>query len=111
MENADWACIINVEMKRETGQYYLTFKRIKIRYRDPNDLGYFNHPFEMGNKIRLLDDALLDQSLSELSLSSDFEAVDLNNKKGKRTATDRDVVDDTDMVDLFDFNKKKNKMS
>jgi replicative DNA helicase len=113
MENADWACIINVEKKRGAEQqYYLTLKRIKIRYRDPNDLSYFNHPFEMGNKIRLLDDVHLETSLSETSLASDFDAVDLNSKRGKKNATEREIVDDDDSNDLFDFassigNKKK----
>jgi replicative DNA helicase len=116
IENSDWVCIINIEKKRSTGQYYLTFKRVKIRYRDPNDLGYFNHPFEMGNRIRLLDDIHLETSLSEESLSSDFDAVDLGNKKGKRTAVEREVIDDDDDEDnLFDFaaaiNNKKKKAS
>ena len=30
IENSDWVCIINVEKKRDTGQYYLTFKRVII---------------------------------------------------------------------------------
>jgi hypothetical protein len=115
MENADWACIINVEKKRGENQYYLTMKRIKIRYRDPNDLSYFNHPFEMGNKIRLLDDAHLETSLSETSLASDFDAVDLNSKRGKKNATEREIVDDGDNAnDLFDFASsigKKKKVS
>ena len=116
IENSDWVCIINIEKKRSTGQYYLTFKRVKIRYRDPNDLGYFNHPFEMGNRIRLLDDIHLETSLSEESLSSDFDAVDLGNKKGKRNAVEREVIDDgDDEDDLFDFaaaiNNKKKKTS
>lgn len=103
MENADWACIINVEKKRGTNQHYLTMKRIKIRYRDPNDLSYFNHPFELGNKIRLLDDVHLETSLSEVSLASDFDAVDLSSKRGKKNATEREVVDGDDDDDLFDF--------
>lgn len=103
MENADWACIINVEKKRGTNQHYLTMKRIKIRYRDPNDLSYFNHPFELGNKIRLLDDVHLETSLSEVSLASDFDAVDLSSKRGKKNATEREVIDGDDDDDLFDF--------
>jgi len=114
MENADWSCIINVEKKRGTDQYYLTFKRVKIRYRDSHDLGYFNHPFEIGNRMRLLDDIHLETSLSEESLASDFEGViDLASAaaKGKRNATKREVVEDDD-DDIFDFasainNKKK----
>lgn len=70
----------------------------------------------MGNRIRLLDDIHLETSLSEESLSSDFDAVDLGNKKGKRTAVEREVIDDDDDEDsLFDFaaaiNNKKKKSS
>lgn len=107
MENSDWCCIINVERKRGTDQYFLTFKRVKIRYRDPNDLGYFNHPFILGNRMQLMDDLNLDKSLSEESLGSDFDGVDLGNKKGNRTATTREVIDDGD--DIFDFGKALNK--
>jgi hypothetical protein len=110
VENSDWSCIINVERKKDTDQYYLTFKRIKIRYRDPNDLGYFNHPFVIGNRMQLMDDVELDRSLSEESLASDFEGIDLSkNKKGKRNATEREVVDDYDESgELFDFSNAIN---
>lgn len=101
IENSDFVCIINVERKRETGQYYLTFKRVKIRYKDLSDLSYFNHPFESNNRMQLIDDIELPQSLSEDSLTSDFDGVDLMNKKGKRNATEREVIED----DLFDFSK------
>lgn len=109
-ENSDWCCIINVEQKRSTGQYYLTFKRTKIRYRDPNDLGYFNHPFEISNRIKLIDDIELEEVLSEESLTSDFEGViDINVAKMNRQAKKREVVEDED--NIFDFgsaiNKKK----
>jgi len=102
IENADWACVLNVEQKKSTSQYYLTFKRIKARYKCPEGLGYFNHPFEMGGKIRLIDDYDLEESLSEDSLRSDFEGVDLSENKGKRTATKREIVED-DAEDIFDF--------
>ena len=106
IENADWVCIINVEKKRDTGQYYLTFKRVKIRYKDLSDMGYFNHPFEGENRMRLIDDLYLDKSLSEDSLVSDFGGVDLLNKNGKRQATERD---DDSSSDLFDFSKSISK--
>lgn len=106
IENADWVCIINVEKKRETGQYYLTFKRVKIRYKDISDCAYFNHPFESENRMRLLDDIGLDNPLSEDSLVSDFCGVELLNKKGKRNAVERESIDDGDS--LFDFSKAIN---
>ena len=102
VENADWACIVNVEQKRSTKQFYLTFKRIKIRYREKSNLTYFNHPFAGGGKITLIDDVDMPESLSELSLSSDFDGSDINAVKGSRTATAREVVDNDD---IFDFTK------
>lgn len=95
IENADFACIINVEKKRSTGQYYLTFKRIKIRYRQATDMGYFNHPFDSNNRMRLVDDIGLDHSLSEDSLATDFDAVNMN-VKGKRNAKTREEISTED---------------
>lgn len=89
MENSDWVCIINVEKKKSTGQYYLTFKRVKLRYREMDDLSYFNHPFEMGAKIQLIDDINLDRQISEESLATDFEGVDLNTNNKRKNAKER----------------------
>jgi len=107
IENADWVCIINVEKKKSTGQYYLTFKRIKIRYRNISDMAYFNHPFDNNNRMRLIDDIGLDHPLSEDSLASDFEGVNLNSG-GKRNATERETVDNSDFFEFAaSINKKK----
>ena len=74
---------------------------MKIRYRELSDLAYFNHPFADGNKMQLIDDIYLEESLSEESLAVEFDGVDVSKKKGKRSATDRDEVGE----DLFDFSK------
>ena len=87
-------------MKQSTGQYYLTFKRIKIRYK-ATDLGYFNHPFNSNNRMMLLDDVHLDKPLSEISLAETFEGVDMNNRKGSRSAKTREIIDNDEP--LFDF--------
>jgi len=64
----------------------------------------------MGNRIRLIDDVHLDHSLSEESLSTDFEGVDLNiDKKGKRNAVERKVIKEDKEEDLFDFSSALNK--
>ena len=110
IENSDVVIIINIEKKKNTNNYYLTFKRVKIRYRDTYELSYFNHPFEVGNRIRLIDDIYLEHSLSEESLSTDFEGVDLNiDKKGKRNAVERKVIKEDKEEDLFDFSSALNK--
>jgi len=60
--------------------------------------------------MKLIDDIYLEKSLSEESLMSDFEGIDENvNKKGKRNAVERDVIDDDDKNDLFDFTRAINK--
>lgn len=83
VENSDWVCIINIEKHKMTGQYYLTFKRTKIRYADKSEgRTYFNHPFADGDKIRLLEDVFLPESLSINSLATDID--DKGKKSGKR---------------------------
>ena len=104
-ENVDWNCIINIEKRKDTGQYYLTFKRVKIRYKDPNDLGYFNHPFEISNRVQLIDDIFMSKSLSEESLATTFEGVTEITTKGRKQATKRKVDEDEG---LFDFASKAN---
>ena len=112
IENSDWVCIINIEKKKGTDTYYLTFKRVKIRYKDISKFDYFNHPFKGGERIELIDDVNLPESLSELSLSTDFIGVqEAGNKKGRRNAVKREeenTDDDDGMLDLNQFlaNKK-----
>jgi hypothetical protein len=103
VENVDWSCILNLEKKKSTGQMYLTFKRIKIRYRDPNDEIYFNHPFSMGNKMQLIPDIYLEKPLSEMSLATDMEAVKLPKKK---LPVESGYVAEED--DIFDTSKEVN---
>lgn len=84
---------------------FLTFKLLKRRYRSSEEderlrrLDYFNHPFEPGNEIRLIDDIDLPTPVSLESLATQFEGVD--EKRGKQNAVNRDSKDDG--------NKKKKK--
>ena len=93
IENSDFVCIINPEVKVDTGELFLTFKMLKRRYRSSEEdeklrrLEYFNHPFEYGNEIKLIDDIDFDKSVSLESLSTKFEAVD--DKRGKQNAIER----------------------
>lgn len=124
LENSDWCCIINPEVKQSTDELYLTFKLLKRRYRSTEDnhklrsLTYFNHPFENGNEIRLVDDVELPNSLSLESLATVFVAKD----DGKQdTAIDRPTKTkegkhqeslikkkETEEYDDFDFSKAMN---
>ena len=111
-ENSDMTIIINPETKADTGEQYLTFKMLKRRYRSHETdeklkkLEYFNHPFEPGNGIRLIDDIYLNKSLSLTSLSS--QLVETEEKRGKKNAIDRDEKkknkhkEDIDDFSVFD---------
>lgn len=121
IENSDFVCIINPEVKSDTNELFLTFKMLKRRYRSSEEneklrrLEYFNHPFEPGNEIRLLDDITLDKPLSLESLSTKFEAMD--DKRGKENAINRGfkedekkkkkkyVEDEMEDFEPFDFNR------
>lgn len=114
VENSDWLCIVNKEVKTDTGELYLTFKMLKRRYRSAEEdeklrrLDYFNHPYEPGNEIRLIDDIDMDKPLSCISLASQFAAVE-DTKRGKKNAVERkDIKDkkkDEDPFGSFEFDK------
>lgn len=59
--------------------------------------------------MRLMDDLGMDHSLSEISLGSDFDVVEMN-KQGKRHAKEREDISE-EKETIFDFagalNKKK----
>ncbi|MNN90721.1 hypothetical protein D3C81_2087220 [compost metagenome] len=66
-------------------------------------MDYFNHPFQEGNKIQLLDDVHLETSLSEEAIGSDFEGIpDLPAAKG---ITGSNAIEE----DIFDFGSAINK--
>lgn len=124
IENSDVVIIINPETKIDTGELFLTFKLLKRRYRSSEEneklrrLEYFNHPFEAGNEIRLIDDVELPKSLSLESLASEFEATD--DKRGQTNATTRETKEKgrdrktlnfstpSNDFDPFDFNRTSN---
>lgn len=75
-------------------------------------MDYFNHPFAKGGRIRLMDDFYLENSLSEISLSTDFDGIELSGKKGKKNAVMREVHKEIMMAagsEIFDFNKSVKK--
>lgn len=85
IENSDWVCIINIEKKKDTGQYFLTFKRTKIRYGDKAEgYTYFNQPFANGDKIALMEDVCLPKSLAINSLASNPIPMEEERKKKRR---------------------------
>jgi len=127
LENADVSIIINPEIKLDTGERYMTFKLLKRRYRSVEEneklrtLDYFNHPFEVGNDIKLVDDIYDTESRSLESLANSFgpdEKSFENNKvsnTGQENAVEREdktkkssVTEVIDDFDAFDFSKTIN---
>ena len=94
IENSDFVCILNQEIKRDSQQLYMTFKMLKRRYRScENDeklrrMEYFNQPYMIGNDIRLMDDVELDRSVAVTSLASDMDSYE-ETKRGKKNAVKR----------------------
>lgn len=122
LENSDWCCIINPEVKMDTDELYLTFKLLKRRYRSSEDredlrrLDYFNHPFEKDSEIRLIDDIDMARSVSLRSLATQFIPTD-DSKNGKQNAMKRSVkeksdgkgtLDDFDEFEPFNPSNSKN---
>lgn len=118
IENSDVVCIINPEVKSDTGELFLTFKLLKRRYRSAEEdeklrrLEYFNHPFESGNEIRLIDDIDFAESISSTSIASRFEPAE--SKRGKTNAIEREEKpkknkkNNSDEFEPFDFDKATN---
>lgn len=118
IENSDVICIINPEVKSDTGELFLTFKLLKRRYRSAEEdeklrrLEYFNHPFEPGNEIKLIDDIDFAEPISTTSIASKFEPVE--SKRGKTNAIEREEKpkknkkNNNDEFEPFDFDKATN---
>lgn len=90
-ENADMTILLNLERKRDTGILYLTFFRLKERYRPQSKLDYFNQPFTEDNEFMLVDDIMDTKPKGIISLSTDLEGVDINlfesGSRGRRQHT------------------------
>lgn len=71
IENSDLCIIINKEYSVTLEQWFLTFKRVKIRRKVTSDLTYFNHPFQIGNQMRLIPD-IDGEMLSVTTLANDI---------------------------------------
>jgi hypothetical protein len=92
LENADWSAILNVEVERQSHVRYLTIKEIKKRYKSMTDTTYFNHPFQEGSTIMLIDDVPLEESISKISIASDMTADNMVEPK-RNHANNSDLID------------------
>ena len=115
LENSDWCCIINKEVKADDSSLYLTFKLLKRRYRSSakdtklRRLDYFNHPYDPDNEIKLIDDIDREKSISLYSLATTFVPFE-ENKRGKKNAADRKGKKNSldEEFEPFDFDNMMN---
>ena len=107
MENPDMTIGLNLERKRDNQLLYLTFTRLKERYRPSTKLTYFNQPFHRDNEFSLVDDILLSKPQGIISLDTNMEGADANMLFGgsRGRSTHKNPLMDKDMVtdDIFDL--------
>ena len=110
IENSDFVCILNQEIKTDTNQLYMTFKLLKRRYRSTDEdeslrrLDYFNHPYEIGNDIRLIDDINLNKPVSVALLGNNLVGAE-QQKRGQKNAVKRQSEEEYNepMEDSLEF--------
>ena len=107
-ENADMTILINLERKLDTLLLYLTFFRLKERYRPQSKLEYFNQPFTEDNEFMLVDDIMETKPRGIISLATDIEGVDIDvldfNSRGRRQHTSgRTEIFKKETNELFDL--------
>jgi hypothetical protein len=108
-ENADMTIILNLERRRSDQQLFLTFFRVKERYRPATQLNYFNQPFVIDNDFMLFDDILEKDSKGVISLATDIEGVDadmiMDQSRGRRQHNKRQAIMDkaTKTEELFNM--------
>lgn len=74
-------------------------------------MDYFNHPYEPGNTIKLIDDIDLPKSVSLYSLATQFVSLE-ETKRGKKNVIEREEKNSTKTYDMefepFNFDKTNN---
>lgn len=90
MENTDWACIIYKERDVSTGQEYMTFRRVKIRFEPTTENNFIAHPYDHENTMRLAMD-VGGETLSKTTLGNDFGIASID-KNGRTNAKERQVI-------------------
>ena len=97
---------LNLERKKDDQRLYLTFYRLKERYRPATKLEYFNQPFTLENEFQLVDDILKPKPVGIISLATNMDGVDVDmafdNKRGR---TNHRIMMDKGMKtdDIFDL--------
>ena len=106
MENPDMSIVLNLERKKDDQQLYLTFYRIKARYRPSTQLGYFNQPFKPDNSFQLQDDVTRANPLGIISLDTNMNGVNADSiipSRGRQNHKKHGLTMDKEEDNLFDL--------
>lgn len=106
MENPDMSIVLNLERKKDDMQLYLTFYRIKARYRPSTQLGYFNQPFKQDNSFQLQDDVTKSRPLGIISLDTNMDGVSVDSvmaQGGRGRLNHRLPAMEKKVEDIFDL--------
>ena len=106
MENPDMSIVLNLERKKDDKLLYLTFYRIKARYRPSTQLGYFNQPFKPDNSFQLQDDITKARPLGIISLDTNMNGVDADSiipSRGRQNHRSPMMTMEKESDELFDL--------
>lgn len=106
MENPDMSIVLNLERKKDDNLLYLTFYRIKARYRPSTQLGYFNQPFKPDNSFQLQDDITKTRPLGIISLDTNMNGVDADSiipSRGRQNHKSPMMTMEKESDELFDL--------
>lgn len=91
-----------MQRRKKDGHLFLSFMCVKQRYQQP-ERTYFNQPFDT-ETFNLVDDVLSDKPKGLVSLTTDFEEVDMDaySQKGRKVhiGTGKSVNVVNDVFDL-----------
>lgn len=74
-QKCDFVGGINLEKRRSTNTFHMSFIGYKTRVSDAMSINYFNHPFVSNDNIRLIPDVDKEKAVSIILSASDLEGV------------------------------------
>lgn len=112
IDNIDGGYAINTEYNKEKDVYYLTINDIKRRGKNIG-VSYLAHPFQPNNGMRLVEDVLLEASVSEKEVgSSSFTASGkrINRVEALTKSSDNKVRRHSNNRDFEEINSASNSL-
>lgn len=100
--NADFACIISPETDTETGKHYMSFKRVKLRFKPISRLEYFHQPFDGENTMRLVQDEGKEcQAIYSFNKLEDVMITDIINGQDRKRVKSQQALEAEEFSKIF----------